>query len=66
MTVPGLLVQGGGSKAVAVKGFLSPESAADTQDCFVEELLEISKQQENLYYAYKWVTVMLTHNTHAL
>ena len=45
---------------MAVKGFLSSESADDTQDCSVEELLEISKEQKNLYHAYKWVTIFLS------
>ena len=46
-------IQEGESKAVAVKGFLSPESSANTQDCTVEELLDMAKEQANLYYAYK-------------
>ena len=54
------MLQGGGSKPVAMKGFLSSESSDDTQDCSVEELLEISKEQKNLYHAYRWVTTFIT------
>ena len=38
---------------MAVKGFLS--DSAGTQHCTVAELLEISRQPENLYQAYKSV-----------
>ena len=46
-----LLMQQGKKKKVAVKGFLS--SPDEAEHCTISELLEKSKEPQNLYHAYK-------------
>ena len=51
-----VFVQEGKRKKVAVKGFLSESS--EIEHCSMAELLEISKQDQNLYHGYKSVVIL--------
>ena len=51
-----VFVQEGKRKKVAVKGFLSESS--EIEHCSMAELLEISKQDKNLYHGYKSVVIL--------